>query len=170
MKGDLKMKHEKIFLLTVIIFTSATAFAQTEAELTEPGQFARNILLKNGIDRRCFSATNIPQGIFISSRTEANIPVNYLYTSDSQLTKVDILDGHVIIAYSPVSNSLLTGKYEYEKFSDHMYREVYSFNLKTETFTLEYKSRKWILSTPRYNAKYDSIKIDTGDTFMVKLK
>lgn len=53
-----------------------------------------DILLQHGINGHCFSATEIPQGLIIGSRTEANIPVSYLYTVNKQLQKIDQLDGY----------------------------------------------------------------------------
>jgi hypothetical protein len=143
-------------VLSFVILVSIQCLAQTEAELTPEGKLGTKILLEHGINGHCFGIYETPQGVIISSRTEANVPVNYLYTLDKQLQKVDQLDRYIVFGYSPLKGDLLLGKHGHDPSGDSMCREVYTYNLATKKF-LRQCDLGWIYGEPKYSAKFDSV-------------
>jgi|GEM_PF-3013187 hypothetical protein len=146
-----------IISLTLVALTLVQALAQTEAELTPLGKFGRKILMENGIKTECFGVTETPQGLIISSRTGANIPVNFLYTVDKQLKKIDQLDRYIVFDYSPVKGDLLLGKYEIDPNYESMCRELDTYNMTTKKFTFQCKLG-WVYGDKtKYTTNFDSL-------------
>jgi len=153
---------KNLLVLSFVILVSVQVFAQTEAELTPEGKLGRSILLEHGIKTECFSTTKTPQGLVISSRTEANIPVNYLYTVDKQLQNVDQLNAYIVFGYSPVKGDLLIGKHGHDASGDSMCREIYTYNLATKKF-LKQCDLGWIYGQPKYSVKFDSVVLTVNE-------
>jgi hypothetical protein len=144
------------FLLSLFCSVQQS-FCQTEAELTEQGKLGREVLVDHGINSRCFTITNTPQGLFIGGRDDANAPLNYLYAEGNDFQKIDRLTGYVIFAYSPIKNELLVGKYERGN-TDSMCREIYTYSLGSKRLLVQL-NLGWIYGSPKYNEFYDSLVI-----------
>jgi hypothetical protein len=148
---------KNIVILALFVLTSVTAFAQTEAELTEQGAKGRQILLDNGIPTHCFTATMTVDGLLIGTRDNSNVPVNYLYTSTNQLNQMDNLNGYVVL--DALKDILLVGKYTPNRRGiTSMCNAVYTYNLTTKKFVLQ--DEGWIYGSTKFVGK-DSINIES---------
>ncbi|MBS1731819.1 MAG: hypothetical protein JST02_00850 [Bacteroidetes bacterium] len=143
-------------VVALIILISNQSFSQTAAEQTPQGKTARKILMDNGIKTECYTVTQTPQGLIIGSRTESNIPVNYLFIKEKHLNKIDKLERYIVLGYSPVKGDLLLSKYDFNRNGDSMSHEILTYNLETKQFRTQCDFG-WVYGSPHYTESYDSI-------------
>jgi hypothetical protein len=149
---------KNLAILGVFILMSVQSMAQT-GRLSADRIAGNKILQENGLaNRQCMTLSKTPQGLLISSRTEDNVPINYLYTPNNPLVHVESLDGYIVFMYSPVKGDLLMAKYQYGH-TDSMCHEVYTYNMTTKKFVKQCDFG-WIYGVPKFSVTYDSILVN----------